>query len=219
MTRKRPIQVVSDRLCACGCGRFTLTADRTDATRGYVQGQPLTFLRGHAQRLRIGTLADYWNARVERGEGCWEWQGHRDNRGYGSIGYGGRTLKAHRVAYELHHGEIAPGMEVCHRCDNPACVNPDHLFVGTHQDNMRDCRDKGRFHTKLTPSQLRDVRETNKPRRQLAEEYGISTDHVSRLKNNRSRGRGAIVSPSALQLGGGGRWRDGFSAPRNCAAC
>lgn len=75
---------------------------------------------------------------------CWEWQGGKNNVGYGMIRdeHGMRTT--HRVSYELHKGNIPKGMCVCHTCDNPKCVNPDHLWVGTKKDNSQDMIRKGR---------------------------------------------------------------------------
>lgn len=82
--------------------------------------------------------------------GCWIWTSRRDRKGYGRIGKSQgsrdstRMVFAHRWSYEIHKGEIPDGLFVLHSCDNPPCVNPDHLRVGTHQDNMRDMMDRGR---------------------------------------------------------------------------
>ena len=77
---------------------------------------------------------------------CWEWRGWRDPNGYGRLGKGPRSLLAHRIAKAIAIGVTLDdlALDVCHRCDNPPCVNPDHLFLGTHTDNMRDMRRKGR---------------------------------------------------------------------------
>jgi hypothetical protein len=80
--------------------------------------------------------------------GCWLWFGAHDSRGYGQVNLNKVREGAHRVAWRIYHGAIPDGLLVCHRCDNPACVNPDHLFLGTYTDNMRDCSNKGRL--KLT---------------------------------------------------------------------
>ncbi|MCE5310429.1 MAG: HNH endonuclease [Acidobacteriales bacterium] len=79
---------------------------------------------------------------------CWIWTGRTNHNGYGriSVSFDGKRIMArtHRISWEIHHGKIPDGMLVLHRCDNPACANPDHLFLGSHQDNQNDCTIKNR---------------------------------------------------------------------------
>jgi len=76
--------------------------------------------------------------------GCWEFQGYKDEKGYGKIRVGKRIRRAHRYSYELAKGPIPKGMYVCHKCDNPSCCNPDHLFLGTPKGNTQDMIRKDR---------------------------------------------------------------------------
>jgi hypothetical protein len=95
----------------------------------------------------------FWN-KVAKSESCWFWTGCKNKDGYGKIKVEGSTKQAHRVSYNLHVGEIPTGVLVLHRCDVPSCVNPDHLFLGTHQDNADDREAKGRSVAGARPRDL-----------------------------------------------------------------
>ncbi len=97
-------------------------------------------------RPKVSIEERFWN-KVKKTDTCWLWLGYLDKDGYGAI-YTSRPnrklLKAHRVSYELHKGAINDGMAICHSCDNPTCVNPEHLWQGTIKDNTTDAFKKGR---------------------------------------------------------------------------
>jgi hypothetical protein len=86
----------------------------------------------------------FWSKASPSPSGCLEWYRAKTNHGYGAFQYKGQALKAHRVAYELHYGIDPAGKFVCHKCDNPCCIKPEHLFLGTALDNNNDMRAKGR---------------------------------------------------------------------------
>jgi hypothetical protein len=87
---------------------------------------------------------EFWD-RVDDSGDCWLWQGYRDRDGYGKVRYANKTTVAHRVAWMLTIGPIPDALLVLHHCDNPSCVRPDHLFLGTPRDNIHDSIAKGRF--------------------------------------------------------------------------
>lgn len=122
--------------------------------------------------------------------GCWHWKMPKTRNGYGSFCIDGKACPAHRISYELHRGAIPEGMFVCHTCDNRKCVNPQHLFLGTHQDNMDDMNrkgrgNKGRIHfRKYTPDQCRQVislRKDGKLFREISGILGMPEDACKRI--------------------------------------
>lgn len=117
---------------------------------------------------RIADVVTHFWSKVEKTDGCWLWLGRINaaRGGYGTFDSHRVTKRAHRFAYELTYGPAPDDIEVCHRCDNPRCVRPDHLFLGTRKDNAEDCVRKGRTQrgarhhaVKLTEDQVREIRE------------------------------------------------------------
>jgi hypothetical protein len=98
------------------------------------------------ENMYRNTAERFWN-NVNKTDTCWLWKGATVGRGYGKTSFGGICKRAHRVAWELTNGVIPEGLLVCHRCDNPLCVRPDHLFLGTSDDNNKDMQRKGRSAT------------------------------------------------------------------------
>lgn len=103
---------------------------------------------------------------------CWEWKGPKDLRGYGKLRVKKHYVLAHRIMWECVYGDTQ-GLYVLHKCDNPCCVNPSHLFLGTHMDNMQDMTIKNRAARKLNSEAVRDIRTSKLSLKKLAEKYGV----------------------------------------------
>lgn len=127
---------------------------------------------------------------------CWEWQGTINNQGYGALRFGGKQYKAHRFSYEIHRGPIPAGLMICHKCDNPPCVNPDHLYAGTARENSRDAVDRDRRpkgerigRAVLTPGMVRKIRKLRGEgctAREIAERFKVSKSAVNHVIYGRS---------------------------------
>jgi hypothetical protein len=129
---------------------------------------------------------------------CWEWTAGQLKDGYGYFRLNGKTASAHRVSYLLFKGEVPPGLYVCHRCDNPGCCNPAHLFAGTGRENALDREAKGRGHdrrgenqgnSKLRSSdvvQIRSKHSAGASRATLAAEYGVNWSTIDKVVRRES---------------------------------
>ena len=130
---------------------------------------------------------------------CREWQGARDRHGYGNVRWDGALWGAHRLAFHLFVQPVAKGAEVCHSCDNPPCILTDHLFLGTHHENMLDAASKGRMagnggrsgerngRAVLSDADVLVIRESREPPAVLAARYGVSTQHVCSVRTGLRR--------------------------------
>jgi len=142
-------------------------------------------------------LARY-QSRIHKTTSCWKWTGSKDMCGYGVIKFHQKSLKAHRVAYEIATGRSPESLCVLHKCDNPACVNPDHLFLGTPGDNARDRSQKGRAgdirgekngRAKLSVEQVAEIRrlyqETRISKVKLGKRFGVSDTQIGFIVRNK----------------------------------
>lgn len=152
-------------------------------------------------------IEEFWN-KVRKIDSCWYWEGTKNGNGYGRPRVAGALRYAHRLALELETGQpIGDGLHVLHSCDNPACVRPSHLSIGSHADNMADAKQKGRFASgdrnwlhnnpdlyrgegnpgaKLTEEQVASIRAARSVRQKdIAAQYGISQSAVSLIRSGK----------------------------------
>jgi len=129
--------------------------------------------------------------KVRKTDSCWIWTGALSDCDYGLFGIKGQMLYSHRLMWEHHHGPIPEGLFVCHDCDNPSCVNPEHLKLGTHQDNMDDMKRKGRgAKTTLSPEIVEKILDMSNGVRyynlsEIAKACGVSRRKVEATIRNR----------------------------------
>ena len=145
-------------------------------------------------KAEASLAARFWR-KVDKAGDCWLWTGAKMANGYGRLRIGGKNSpvwNAHRVSYKINKGEIPEGMFVLHKCDNPACVRPAHLFLGDHDENMRDKARKNRGagenhpRAQLTDAQAREIKfAKGKTHEELAAEYGVGKLLVRDIRANR----------------------------------
>jgi hypothetical protein len=196
------------RVCeACG-KEFYVWASNLKQTPGRWCGQACYLKWRHSPSV---AAQRFWTHVDTSGE-CWEWQSVCGEDGYGQFWFRSDFVRAHRFAYQITHGEIGDGMLICHTCDNPKCVRPEHLFQGTPAENSADMARKGRaasgdrhvsrlyperlmqgdrhYGAKLTQSQVDDIRRRfaagGETQAGLAREYGVSRSAVYLIVSNKS---------------------------------
>lgn len=129
---------------------------------------------------------------VDESSGCWNWTAAKNEHGYGRYQTGVKTgvKLAHRLSFEMATGPIPPGLIACHKCDNPSCVNPTHLFLGDRDDNAKDCAKKGRTRGQgrvpLTPEAVRTIRSSELPYKELGETYGRTISAIEKIRAGQS---------------------------------
>ena len=151
-------------------------------------------------------IIDKFWSRVAKSAGCWAWLAAKTPDGYGQMSISGKIRYAHRISYELVYGQIQSGAFICHTCDNPSCVRPDHLFLGTHSKNMIDMHIKARASntvfwnnpdrvfslpsvpgngSKLTRTQVEEIRARYRTgtitQKALGKEFGVGQAQISRI--------------------------------------
>lgn len=144
---------------------------------------------------RMQSILDHELVQPEPNCGCWLWTGTRTKLGYGRLTYQGANCKAHRLAWELANGPIPSGMGILHRCNNPSCVNPDHLYPGNQAQNYHDMvragRDKcvlrgeDRPDAKLTEEQVLAIRSDSRSCSMVAREYGMNKSTINHIRTRR----------------------------------
>lgn len=139
----------------------------------------------------------FWG-KTKHADGCKEWTAYRDRNGYGRFRFNGENRLAHRIAYKLYYGIDPKELFVCHTCDNPSCIEPTHLFLGTQKDNMDDMRHKGREPSRVGQnngcSRLKDgevayikkMLELGFLQKDIAEDFDVTQQLISRIKNNKA---------------------------------
>lgn len=152
-------------------------------------GDPSVLLRDYTPITLQHLLA---HSKINNDTGCIEWQRAKDGD-YGTLNFRGKKQNVHRIAWLLGVGEIKKGLLVCHECDNPPCINLDHLFLGTHKDNMLDAKMKGRMtrgedssQSKLTEKDVIAIREMTDTNASIGKMFGVAGSTISCIRHRKN---------------------------------
>ena len=177
-------------ICQCECGN-QITCLGSDLKKGYKKSCGCW---RKPKEIKESSENRFWKF-VSKTENCWDWTGSKANYGYGQLSINGKPVRANRYSWILHNGEIPTGLMICHKCDNPSCVNPEHLFLGDQTANMQDMISKKRqkiskgcekSSCKLNETQVKNIRHLYKnpfSARELAEKFQISKQNIYDIVN------------------------------------
>lgn len=194
----KPIQAKQSGLfwnCLCDCGNEVVVYGNSirkgkSKSCGCLKAEKSSLVMKEMRLKKSGSLTERFFSRfVELDNGCWQWKAHTDKDGYGYLPGDKKNIRAHRFSYEIHKGEIPDKMIICHHCDNPGCVNPNHLFVGTQKDNAQDALKKERNYigekngrSKLTLEDVKEIILSDLNFKQLAKKFGVSNSTINSIK-------------------------------------
>lgn len=180
-------------VCLCECGNKIIITG-SNLKNGYKKSCGCW----HKPRERSETIEQRFFKYVKKTKSCWNWIGSLNHAGYGQFFYNGRPIVSSRYSWIMHHKEIPKGLFVLHKCDNPKCVNPKHLFLGTQIDNIKDCikKKRSRYHkgeektlAKITENDVKEIRNIyNNPHSasQLGKLYGISKSNILNIVHRKA---------------------------------
>lgn len=171
--------------CLCSCGQIK-TCRESHLKSGKIVTCGLKSI--------VHAAENFW-PKVNKSDGCWVWTARLNNMGYGKCSEG----LAHRFSWVLHNGPIPSGLQILHKCDNPPCVRPDHLFLGTQRDNIMDALGKGRIvvpkaqsvgednpSARLSAEDAMHIRSSVEKTRLLASRFGVTADHIRAIRRGRA---------------------------------
>lgn len=176
-------KVKPQQACQCGCG------NPANPGRQFLQGHNGHLPRQNRNRPTLPMLFWKYVSPITRATDCWFWIGDTVGNGYGKVNFFYKSYRAHRIAWALAHGPIPDGLCVLHKCDTPACVNPHHMRLGTHAENIADKMQKSRQAkgatvgtSTLNEDIVRAIRADTRDAREIARKYGITHGHVHTIK-------------------------------------